>query len=58
MRVRPGLTGYWASHGRSNTSYEDRVKMELYYVYKRGFWLDLRILWHTVIGVFKSDGAK
>lgn len=58
LRVRPGLTGYWASHGRSNTSYEDRVKMELYYVYKRGFWLDIRILWHTVIGVFKSDGAK
>lgn len=56
--VRPGLTGFWASHGRSNTSYEDRVKMELYYSVKRGFWMDTRILFHTAIGVFKGDGAK
>ena len=29
LKVRPGLTGYWASHGRSDTTYEDRIKMEL-----------------------------
>lgn len=58
LKVRPGLTGYWASHGRSNTSYEDRIKMELYYPYKRSLWLDIRILWHTAIGVFRSEGAK
>lgn len=57
-KVKPGLTGFWASHGRSNTSYEDRMKMELYYSAKRGFWMDARILFHTVIGVFKGDGAK
>lgn len=57
-KIRPGLTGYWASHGRSDITYEDRVKMELYYSVKRGFWMDIRILWHTVIGVFKSEGAK
>lgn len=58
LKIKPGLTGYWASHGRSDTSYEDRIKMELYYVYKRSIWLDIRILWHTVIGVFKHEGAK
>lgn len=58
LKVRPGLTGYWASHGRSDISYEDRIKMELYYPAKRGFWLDTRILYHTAIGVFKGDGAK
>lgn len=58
LKIRPGLTGYWASHGRSDTSYEDRIKMELYYSYKRSLWLDIRILWHTVIGVFKHEGAK
>lgn len=58
LKVRPGLTGYWASHGRSNTSYDDRIKMELYYPYKRSLWLDIRILWHTAIGVFRSEGAK
>ena len=58
LKTKPGLTGYWASHGRSNTTYEDRVKMELYYCYRRGVFMDIRILWHTAIGVFKSDGAK
>ncbi len=58
LKVRPGLTGFWASHGRSDISYENRVKMELYYVYKRNLWLDIRILWHTIIGVFKGEGAK
>lgn len=58
LKTKPGLTGLWASHGRSNTTYEDRVKMELYYCYKRGWFMDIRILWHTVIGVFKRDGAK
>lgn len=58
LKVKPGLTGYWASHGRSDTSYEDRIKMELYYAYKRSLWLDIRIVFHTVIGVFKAEGAK
>jgi len=58
LKVKPGLTGYWASHGRSDIDYKDRIKMELYYPYKRGFWLDIRILWHTLIGVFKHEGAK
>lgn len=58
LKVRPGLTRFWASHGRSDTTYADRMKMELYYVYKRSMWLDIRILWHTVIGVFRHDGAK
>lgn len=58
LKVKPGLTGFWASHGRSDISYEERIKMELYYSVKRGFWMDIRILYHTVIGVFKSEGAK
>lgn len=58
LKVKPGLTGFWASHGRSDIPYDERIKMELYYVYKRNIWLDIRILWHTVIGVFKRDGAK
>lgn len=58
LKVKPGLTGFWASHGRSDIAYEERIKMELYYSVKRGFWMDIRILYHTVIGVFKSEGAK
>lgn len=58
LKVKPGLTGFWASHGRSDIPYEERIKMELYYPVKRGFWMDIRILFHTAIGVFRSEGAK
>lgn len=59
FRVKPGLTGYWASHGRSDIEYGDRIKMELYYCVKRSLWLDIRIIWHTALRtVFKSEEAK
>ncbi len=58
VKCRPGITGYWASHGRSLVNYEDRIKFELYYNVKRSFWLDIRIIYHTIIGVFKEEGAK
>ncbi len=57
-KIKPGLTGYWASHGRSDIEYEDRIKMELYYVVKRSMWLDIRIIFHTFFGVFMNKGAK
>ncbi len=57
-KCKPGITGYWASHGRSLIAYEDRIKMELYYSCKFSLWLDLRIMFHTFIGVLKKEGAK
>lgn len=57
LKVRPGLTGYWASHGRNNTSYDERMKMELYYVTKRGFWLDTKIFFKTILAVLSRKGA-
>ena len=57
-KLKPGITGYWASHGRSLTTYEERMKMELYYSVKYSFWLDIRIVYHTFISVLKSEGAK
>ncbi len=57
-KLKPGITGYWASHGRSLTTYEERMKMELYYSVKYSFWLDIRIVFHTFISVLKSEGAK
>jgi len=58
LSVRPGLTSYWACHGRSNVDYQERVNMELYYIKHRSIWFDLRILFRTVIMVFKHTGAK
>ena len=58
LLTKPGLTGFWTSHGRSNISYEERKKMELYYCYKRSIWMDIRIIWHTFFRLFKSGEAK
>lgn len=58
LSIRPGLTGYWASNGRSNVSYAKRMKMELYYVDHCSFGLDLKIIFRTFIKVIKRDGAK
>lgn len=59
LSVKPGLVGYWASHGRSNCTYEsgDRQRMELYYVENRSVWMDIKIIFRTLIGVIKRDGA-
>lgn len=57
LSVKPGLTGYWQVNGRSSTTYEERIAMELYYVENRGIWLDIKIFFKTIISVFKSEGA-
>ena len=56
--VKPGMTGYWATRGRSDNDYEDRLKMEYYYVENRGFLLDFKILARTVKFVLVGSGAK
>lgn len=57
LSVKPGLTGYWASSGRSETSYRKRMKMELYYVDNISFQFDMKIFFRTVISVIKKEGA-
>lgn len=56
-QVRPGLTGLWQVSGRSDTSYEQRVELDKYYVLNRSLKLDIQILWKTVFVVLKKDGA-
>ena len=58
LSIRPGLTGFWASNGRSDTNYKRRRAMELYYVKNRSFGFDIKIFFKTVISVFKGEGAK
>lgn len=57
LSVTPGLTGYWAANGRSNTTYEQRMEMELYYVDNMSFKLDLKVFFKTVLSVLKREGA-
>lgn len=55
--VRPGLTGYWAANGRSDTTYEQRVEMEAYYAENFSLLLDIKIILKTIKAVFKKEGA-
>ena len=55
--VRPGLTGYWAANGRSDTSYEQRVEMEAYYAENFSLLLDIKIILKTIKAVLKKEGA-
>lgn len=57
LSVTPGLTGYWAANGRSDTTYEERMKMELYYVDNMSMILDLKIFFKTILSVLKREGA-
>ena len=55
--VVPGLTGYWQANGRSDTTYEERIKMDMYYIDNRSFWLDFKIIIKTFGSVLKGEGA-
>ena len=57
LSIKPGLTGYWAVNGRSSTTYEERIQLELYYVDHCSLWLDIKIFFKTVFAVVKRDGA-
>jgi Undecaprenyl-phosphate galactose phosphotransferase WbaP len=56
-RVTPGMTGLWQVSGRNNTTYQQRVELDEFYVRNWSVWLDLDILIRTVPVVMKRDGA-
>ena len=58
LSVTPGLTGYWAANGRSDTTYEQRMIMELYYVDNISFELDMKVFLKTIVSVLKKEGAR
>lgn len=55
--VQPGLTGLWQVKGRSDTTYEERVELDLEYVATRNIVKDVHIIIMTAIKVIKKDGA-
>ena len=59
LSVPQGLTGEWQTHGRSNTTFEERIDMDLDYIQnKRGFFYDLHLIFKTVIVALKQEGAE
>jgi exopolysaccharide biosynthesis polyprenyl glycosylphosphotransferase len=57
LTVRPGLTGLWQVSGRSDVSYEQRVRYDMYYVRNWSIWLDMQLLFETIPAVLKRRGA-
>ena len=56
--VRPGITGWAQVNGRNAISWEDKFKLDVWYVDHRSLWLDVRILWLTVRKVLVRDGIS
>jgi Undecaprenyl-phosphate galactose phosphotransferase WbaP len=55
--VRPGITGLWQVSGRSDTSYNQRVQLDVAYVSQPSVWKDIKILLRTPVAVLSSRGA-
>jgi len=57
LEAKPGITGLWQVKGRSRTTFDDMVRLDLSYISHRSLWLDLSILLRTPWAVLKGDGA-
>lgn len=57
VSVIPGLTGYWQANGRSDTTYDERVQMDMYYIDNKSIILDFKIILKTFVSVIKKEGA-
>jgi exopolysaccharide biosynthesis polyprenyl glycosylphosphotransferase len=57
LEVKPGITGLWQVTGRSKTTFDDMVRLDLRYVKQWSFWLDIKILLRTPQAVFSGEGA-
>ena len=57
FETKPGITGLWQVSGRSNTTYEHRVSLDVWYVRNWSLWHDIAILLKTLPAVLKKEGA-
>lgn len=56
--VRPGITGWAQVNGRNSISWEEKFELDVWYVENHSLWLDIKILFMTVLKVFKSEGIS
>ncbi len=57
LKVKPGMTGLWQVSGRTETSFSDYVRYDLFYIQNWSLSLDLWILWRTLRAVLSAEGA-
>lgn len=56
--VRPGITGWAQVNGRNATTWEERLRQDVWYVDNWSLWLDFKILWMTVVKVLRREGVS
>jgi len=56
--VKPGITGWAQINGRNAISWEEKFKLDIWYVENQSFWLDLKILFLTILKVLKKEGIN
>jgi len=57
LTVKPGLSGYWQVMGRQTTTYDERIRMDMFYIDHWSIWLDLVIIGKTFRMFFSQVGA-
>lgn len=57
VRMKPGCAGLWQCSGRSDVSYDERVRLNDEYYWTTGFRTDLKLLWRTVVSMLAGRGA-
>jgi lipopolysaccharide/colanic/teichoic acid biosynthesis glycosyltransferase len=58
LEAKPGITGLWQVQGRSRTTFEDMVRLDLHYIDTWSLWTDLKLLLQTPWTVMKGEGAR
>lgn len=57
LTVKPGLTGLWQVSGRSDLPYDERARLDMYYIRNHTIWLDVKLILGTVSAVLTGKGA-
>jgi lipopolysaccharide/colanic/teichoic acid biosynthesis glycosyltransferase len=57
LDVIPGITGLWQIFGRARLEFDDRLRLDIAYIERASLWLDIQILFLTVVAAFQQRGA-
>jgi lipopolysaccharide/colanic/teichoic acid biosynthesis glycosyltransferase len=57
LEAKPGITGVWQVQGRSRTTFDEMVRMDLRYIRNQSLWLDVKILFRTPVAMVSGNGA-
>ena len=57
LEIRPGITGYNQAYYRNSVEWKERIKNDIYYIDNLTIWLDIKVIFKTIVTVFKKEGV-